>query len=246
MSDVSPIATAAPQDKPSNPFSRMIGVLFSPGQTFQEIARKPDFVVPAIIIVIVVFASVFATIPRIDFEGTYREAFEAKGMSGPQMGQAMKFAVAFAKGGMYFAPFLLLGGLAVAALIYFLGVKMLGGVASYPQVFSVVIYGFMPLVIKSLIKIPIVLTKQNLRIQESETVVRSSLAFLTSFKDHPVLWAFLNRIDLFLIWSLILVVIGLAAASRLSKAKTAAVVIAVWALATLLSVGGAAMGAMKK
>jgi hypothetical protein len=246
MTDVSPAVTAPPQEKPSNSFSRMIGVLFSPGQTFQEIARKPDFVVPAIVIVVCVFASVFATIPHIDFEGTYREAFEAKGMPASQMAQAMKFAVAFAKGGMYFAPFLLLGGLAVAALLYFLGVRMLGGAASYAQVFSVVIYGFLPLAIKSLIKIPIVLTKQSLKIQESETVVRSSLAFLASYKDNPVLFAFLSRLDLFLIWSLILIVIGLAAASRLSKAKTAAVVIAVWALVTLLAVGGAAMGAMKK
>src|SRR5438067_12658435 len=124
MSDVSPAVAAPPQEKHSNPFSRIIGVLFSPGETFQEIARKPDFVRPAIVIVLVVFAAVFATIPRIDFDGTYREAFEAKGMSGPQMAQAMKFAVAFAKGGMYFAPVLLLGGLAVAALVYFLGVRM--------------------------------------------------------------------------------------------------------------------------
>ena len=246
MSDVSPVVVAPPQDKPSNSFSRIIGVLFSPGQTFQEIARKPDFVVPAIVIVFAAIAAVIATVPRIDFEGTYREAFEAKGMSGPQMAQAMKFAIAFGKGGMYFAPLIVLGALAVAALIYFLGVKILGGAASYAQVYSVVLYGYMPVAIRFLIKIPIVLTKHNLKIQESETVVRSSPAFLVSFKDNPVLFAFLSRIDVFLIWSLILVVIGLAAASRLSKAKTAAVVIAAWVLMTLLSVGAAAMGALKK
>jgi hypothetical protein len=246
MTDVTPAVAAPPQEKPSNSFSRMIGVLFSPNETFQEIARKPDFVIPAIVIILAVLASVLATVPHIDFDGTYREAFEAKGMSGPQMEQGMRFAIAFGKAAMYFAPFLMIGGLAVAGLIYFLGVKLFGGAATYPQVFSVVLYGFMPIVIKLLIKIPIVLTKQNLKLQESETVVRSSLAFLTSYKDHPVLFAFLNRIDAFAIWSLILIVIGLAAASRLSKVKTATVVILAWVLMTLFTVGGAAMGAMKK
>src|SRR5512142_1178430 len=102
MTDVSPAVAAPPQEKPSNSFSRMIGVLFSPGETFQEIARKPDFVVPAVVIVAIVFISTLLTVPRIDFEGTYREIFEAKGMSGPQMEQAMKFAIALAKGTQYF------------------------------------------------------------------------------------------------------------------------------------------------
>jgi len=246
MTDVSPAVAVPSQEKPSNSFSRMIGVLFSPNDTFREIARKPDFVIPAIVIIVAVLAAMLATMPHIDFDGTYREAFEAKGVSGPQMEQAMKFAIAFAKAAMYFAPFLAIGGLAVAALIYFLGAKLFGGAATYPQVFSVVLYGFMPNVIKLLIKIPIVLTKQNIKIQESETVVRSSLAFLTSYKDHPVLFALLNRLDAFSIWSLILIAIGLAAASRLSKAKAATVVIVAWALMTLFSVGGAAMGAIKK
>lgn len=246
MSDISPAVAAPPQEKPSNSFSRMVGVLFSPSQTFEEIARKPDWVIPALVIVVVVFVAVFVTVPRVDFDATYREAFEAKGMSGQQMDQALKFAIAIGKASLYFAPFWLLGGLAVAALIYFLGVRLFGGAATYSQVFSVVIYGFMPRVIRALLQIPIALTKHNLRLQELDGIVRSSPAFLVSFKDHPVLYAFLGRFDVFTLWSLVLIVIGLAVASRLSKAKTTAIVIVVWALMTLFAVGGAAMGAMKK
>ena len=52
-------------------------------------------------------------------------------------------------------------------------------------------------VIRTLIKIPVVLTKHGLHLQDAETVVRSSPAFLANFKDNPVLWAFLNRFDVF-------------------------------------------------
>ena len=225
--------------------SRIVGVLFSPGKTFAEIARKPDWVVPALVIIVVVFITTLVTVPRVDFEGTYREAFEAKGVSGQQAEQAIRFAVAFAKGTQYVGPFLLLGVLAVVALIYFLGVRMLGGTGTYQQIFSVVLYGYIPHVIRSLIKIPIMFTKHGLKLQEIDAVVRSSPAFLVSFKSNAVLFTLLSRLELFAIWSLILMVIGLAAVSRLSKAKTAVIVIVAWVLMTLLVVGGAAMGQLK-
>lgn len=245
MTDVSPAAEAPPNAKPSSPFSRIIGVLFSPGQTFADIARKPDWVVPALVIIVVALAAAIVTVPRIDFESQFRESFEAKGVSGPQGEQAMKFAVAISKGTQYLSPFLIIGFIAVAALLYWVGTKMMGGVASYAQVFSVVLYSWMPLVIRFLIRIPIVLTKQSIAMQEVETVVKSSPAFLTSFKDNPVLWSLYLRFDLFLIWALILTVIGLAAASRLSKAKTAVVVFVVWCIGTLFAVGGGAMAKMR-
>ncbi|HEV2721384.1 MAG TPA: Yip1 family protein [Thermoanaerobaculia bacterium] len=246
MTDVSPVAEA-PQEKPSNPFSRIVGVLFSPSNTFAEIARRPDWVVPAIVILVAVFAATMATMPHIDFEGTYREAFEKKGNMAPaQMEQAIRFAVAFGRATQYVGPFLLLGILAVLALIYWLGARLFGGTSTYYQTFSVVLYGWIPQAIRALIKIPIVMTKQSIKMQESEAVVRSSLNFLVSYRDNPVLFAFLSRIDVFALWSLILYVIGLAVASRLSKGKTAAVVIAAWILMTLVIVGATAMGARSR
>jgi hypothetical protein len=245
MTDVTPAVEAPSSEKPSSPFSRMVGVLFSPTQTFADIARKPDWVVPAIVIILVALAAAIVTVPRIDFESQFREAFEAKGMSGPQVEQATKFTVAITKGTQYLSPLLIIGFLAVVALLYWVGTKMVGGAATYQQVFSVALYAWMPLVIKLLARIPIVLTKHNISPQEVETVVRSSPAFLTSFKANPMLWALFQRLDLFLIWSLILAVIGLAAAARLSKAKTAAVVFVVWCLGTLFAVGGGAMAKMR-
>jgi len=246
MTDVSPAVEAPSPDKPSNPFSRLIGVLFSPSRTFAEIARKPDLVVPAIVIIVVFVIAAIVTVPRLDFEGVTREAIEAKNMSGPQAEQAVRFGVAIGKGIQYSLPLLLIGILAVAALLYWLGVKLLGGEATYQQVFSVVLYGFTPVVIRQLVKIPIVLSKHDINPREAETMVRSSFAFLTSFKANPLLFAFLTRLDLFGIWSLILIVIGLAAASRLSKAKTAGIVIVLWTVGTLVTLGFAALGARGK
>jgi len=245
MTDVNSAAVAPPQEKPSNPFSRIVGVLFSPGQTFADIARKPDWLVPALVIIVVFFVAAIVTVPRLDFEGMMRQAMEAKGATGPQAEQGMRFALAMARGIQYTIPFLMIGFLAVAALIYWLGVRLVGGEATYQQVFSVVLYGFMPVVVRQLVKIPIVLSKHNINPRDAETIVRSGPAFLVGYKEHPMLWALLTRLDLFALWSVILIVIGLAVASRISKAKSAGVVIVVWSVMTLITLGFAAIGAAR-
>src|ERR1051326_8965254 len=127
MTDVNSAAVAPPQEKPSNPFSRIVGVLFSPGQTFADIARNPDWVVPALVIIVVFFAAAIVTVPRLDFEGLMRQSMEAKGVTGAQAEQGMRFGLAMARGIQYTLPFLMIGFLAVAALLYWLRLRPRGG-----------------------------------------------------------------------------------------------------------------------
>ncbi len=241
MTDVTPVEAPPP----SNSFSRIIGIFFSPNQTFQDIARKPDWLVPALLIVLVSVVVVVIMVPRIDFDATYREAFEAQGMSAQQQDQALRIASAFGRASMYVSPLFAIGWMAVLALIYCLGVRMLGGAATFMQTFSVVLYSGMPRVLKALITIPVLLSKHGLRLQEIETVLRSNLGFLANPKTQPMLFAVLAGLDVFTIWGLILTVIGLAAVSKLSKAKTAAIVIVVACLGLLLRIGGAAMQTLR-
>src|SRR6266487_1056820 len=104
MTDVSPAVEAPRPAQPSNPFSRIIGVLLSPIRTFESIARKPDWVVPAILIIVVFLVAAIVTVPRVDFETMSRQAMEAQGRSGPQVEQALRFTVAIGKGIQYTVP----------------------------------------------------------------------------------------------------------------------------------------------
>jgi hypothetical protein len=245
MSDYTPAVESPIPEKRSNPFSRMIGVLTSPSETFADIARTPDWLVPAVVLVVVTFIAILVTVPRVDFEGTYREAFEAQHMPAQQMEQALKWGMAFGRATMYVSPLFVLGGLAVAAAIYFLGIRLMNGAGTYAQAFSVVLYASMPRVLKAIITIPVTLTKHGIRLQEVESVLRSNPGFLVDMKAQPVLHALLSTLDVFAIWSLVLLVIGFAAMSKLSRAKVAVVVIVVWCLTVLLRVGGAAVGALR-
>ena len=57
-----------------------------------------------------------------------------------------------------------------------------------------------------------------------------------------VLVAFLSRIDLFLFWNLILLVIGVAVTTRLPRRKAALVTLGVWLLLTALGLLPALVG----
>ena len=60
-----PGAPAAPK---KNSFERIAGALFSPGETFADIARKPDFLVPLLVIIIIGYVCTFVMVPRMDWD----------------------------------------------------------------------------------------------------------------------------------------------------------------------------------
>ena len=63
--------------------------------------------------------------------------------------------------------------------------------------------------------------------------------------DHPVLFSFLSTFDLFTIWTIVLLIIGFAYMSRFTKARSATIIVSIWAFITVVKLGFAAMGAAK-
>jgi len=62
---------------------------------------------------------------------------------------------------------------------------------------------------------------------------------------EPVQYAIGATVDLFNIWTLVLLIIGLATMSKFSKAKSAVIVISLWLVVNLLSLIGPAMQAKR-
>ncbi|HEV2248156.1 MAG TPA: hypothetical protein VGW37_16020 [Terriglobia bacterium] len=57
-------STAARDGTPARSFaSRLLGVFIEPGTTFEDIARKPDWISPLIVLVLVSFATVETMLP---------------------------------------------------------------------------------------------------------------------------------------------------------------------------------------
>ena len=243
--DIPASAPAPPAPKPSS-FQRMIGVLFSPNETFASIAKQPDWVVPLVIILVLSMVTGIVFAQRIDFGAGIRDAMEQRGNASPdQVDRAVRIGTAAAKIFAYCAPVASLIILLIIAGILLLAFRVMGGEGNFRQALSVTCYAWMPGVIKSLL-ITIIVAARTVSATELPTVLRSNLAFLVSLKENPLLFAILSKFDIFSIWLIVLLIIGFAFVSGFSKAKSAAIIISLWVVATLLSLIGPAIQALNR
>jgi len=243
-----PAPESAPVEKP-NPIQRIIGVFASPAKTFESIARRPDWVVPLLIFLVVAIGSGWIMTSRVDFHDLARQAFEsnprAADMTPEQQGRMIGITATTMKVFNYLSPLLTIIGLLIIAGVCLLGVRAMGGEGNFAQAWSASIYGLYPRLLKSIIATIVFLNKKTITLVDLQNPVRSNLAFLFDPKVHPVAFAFTSWFDIFTIWSVVLYIIGFSALSRLSRAKTAAVIVVLLFVAILLTLIGPAFQAAK-
>jgi hypothetical protein len=242
------IATPAPAAEPKpNSFQRIIGVLFSPDATFASIARRPDWVVPLVLLLLVALAAGIIMAPHVDFGAAAREAMEQnKNASPEQIDKAVRISASIGKVVMYIAPVMSLIGLLVIAGVVLLAFRIFGGEGDFKQAFSVTCYASMPTIIKSVVTLIIIVAKGGIiPAQALQTIVRSNLGFLVDYKTNPMAFALLSSFDIFSVWFLALLIIGFSYVARVSKVKAAVTIISLWILVLLLKLIGPALQSLR-
>ena len=230
-----------------NSFQRVIGVLFSPDATFASIARRPDWVMPLVILLIMSMAAGVVIAQHVDFGAAAREAMEQnKNITQEQMDKGVKMAAGIGKVATYLSPVLTVIGLLVMAGVLLLAFRIFGGEGDFKQAFSVTCYASMPSVIKGLVMLIIVLAKGGtIPAQALATLVRSNLGFLADYKVSPMAFALLSSVDIFSIWFCVLLIIGFAYVARVSRAKAAVVVVSLWVVVLLFKLIGPALQSLR-
>jgi hypothetical protein len=242
------VPPTAPYEAPlkkMNVFERAAGVLFSPGETFENIARKPDILAPMLLLLVVSYIGTILLVPRIDFGEAVRQQIQRQGrqMSDSDMDTAVRIGSAFGKVIAYTSPFLAFALIAIIAGVLLLAFRLFGGEGTYAQAYSASLYAWIPQVINGLILGIVGLTRDGIDPTLMPTLVKSNPAFLVDMKAQPMLFAFLASIDVFTIWSVILFIIGFSILARVSKAKAASIVLSLWAALIVVKLGFAALGA---
>ena len=118
-----------------------------------------------------------------------------------------------------------------AGILYFLGL-VAGGEASFAQSFAILAWSWLPYSLRNLVMAAYV--------AYSGQLINQGLSFLVATGDQTKdaanwLYSLLSQIDLFYLWHLILVVVGLATVGRFSKAKATIVGLIYLAVTTALS-----------
>lgn len=241
--------TAVPNGK--NSFQRLAGVLFAPAETFQDIARKPDILVPLIVLLLISYASTLLIMPHLDFDAVVAQQAEMMQKQNPNMSAADVARIGRITKGMakvtgFVAPVLVVIGFVLVALVLWGACRMMGGAGDFKQAFSATLYAWVPrVIIAGIIGTIIVMTKGMVDPTAMPALVKSNPAFLVDMKEQPILFSLLASFDVFVIWTIVLLIIGFSTLSKLSRAKTAAIVITLWFVTIFVKLGFAALGAAR-
>ncbi|MFY9607565.1 MAG: YIP1 family protein [Blastocatellia bacterium] len=260
QAEIASPATGAPrpQDVPIvqeparlGPIQRLIGTLFSPGETFEDVNRKPTWMVPALISVVSSIA--FMWFLLFHFETGWREfmkkAMASRSGAAAPTGQDLEMAFMITKW-----SYLIFAGVGVVifilatAGIFALGMMLLQAKTTFKKVLAVVTWCWAATgLLQVIVTIASVLVRggdtSSFNPQEMGSLSAANLGAFLPDGTSAFVKGLASTIDVFSIWFLILLTIGLAAVAGSRKIKSSSVaplVLGLWIVSALIRAGLAA------
>jgi Yip1 domain len=228
-------ASAAEPQATISPFGRIIGVLFSPKPTFEDIARKPSWLLPVVISTLLGIAATVALNQRVNWREYLSEQFEknpqtaqfAPDQKEKQLDISAKLTtyVVYAAGVFGSVLFAVIVG-AVMMLAY----NLLGGTgASFSQSLAIAAHTLVVGIVSTPIFLLVLFLRPKGTIDPNNPVATNLAAFLPE-ESAKWLVTLSKSIDIFSVWTLILIAIGFAAVNprKLKGAKSYIIVFSVW------------------
>jgi len=219
-----------------SPFAWLLGIVVRPRPTFLKVNRRAGaswwlpllLAVVMVILPIVVAGPILTRKARDAISESQKEMAEQRGVEISADQQEQIEAVAA-------SPFLILvfpavggvlsqvvGWLVWAGALYLAGIA-LGGRSPFGAIFRVVAWSSLPYSLRGLLQTTYI-------VATGEIIAHPGLSGFAG--ESTLLVSFLSSIDLFLIWRLVLVGIGVSTVTHLSRSKSATVTLGVWALFT--------------
>ena len=236
-------APAPESQMPSSALSRVVGVFFSPKNTFEEIVRKPTWIFPLILVVITSTVVCVGINQRMDWRQFMTQQIEknprAADLPEEQKQKQIEMGAKFAPMGTYIfgvlAPPVII---ALVALLMMAAYNLLAGLkANYVTSLSIVAHAWVTSIVSSIIFLMVLFLRPPGTI-DLENPVASNPAVLLPEGSAKWIVTLLKSIDLFAIWIMILVAIGFAAINpkKLKGAKSFTIVLSVWVVFVVLRV----------
>jgi hypothetical protein len=251
--ELSPGAEAQPVS--TTVWQRLKGMFFTPGAVFAALRRQPEFLAPMLVMALLtagfsVFFSVWVKVdPREVARRAIERQLESQGKRWPDLSDAeqrqFEQGIEFSAGLQRFAPVIGIGVSVLATLalagVYYLGMLLVRGQATFRQVLSVTAYAtYATESVKYVLNILIIL----LRPPDVEQILKARGSFVIS-NPAPLLpeslpgWmlAAVSWVDVFSLWFIGLMAIGLAAvAYKKTPLQMAIIPGSLWLLGLLGSV----------
>jgi hypothetical protein len=235
-------AGATPEATPQNFFSRLVGIYFSPGETFQEIGRAPRVLIPLLGLVLLGAATRYVIVNRYGYENMVRKQIEmqtemmtrmnvpaerveeAKNQAEEQLKPEKAMRGKLLDVGSVALVFPV--GVLIAAGVFKLFTLIVGADTRFKSVLSAVSFAYLAVGILQLIVTAISVYLKNPEDINLINPVASNLGAILTLIDagaSKFLTALASWIDIFGIWRIALLAIGCAAVTKKMKSGTASI-----------------------
>lgn len=216
MSDM-PVTESSSSETPAMPglLSRAIGIIISPGATYAHVVRTPK--VAGMLFLVALLSALAVGVPQLTETGRIAALdMIAQSSDAPVPPQVEKLAasglLAYISMANVFV-FVPIGAGVMAVLLWAVFNTIMGGTASFKQVMAVQIHSQVISTLGVLFAAPIMYSRGVM----SSTGVANLAVLLPMLGEDTFLGKFLGLIDLFRIWGLVVLAIGL---GTLYKRKT--------------------------
>ncbi|MGH9481800.1 MAG: YIP1 family protein [Terriglobales bacterium] len=216
MSSPSSATAAADAAAPISSPARLVSVFTSPGRTFADIARAPHFVLCIAVQVVVGMSYWGLILHRIGSYNLARQALlqtaRGRAMDPAALQSAASLTGKLYSYSLYATPvFGILFALFMGVI--FLGVSnlLLGQEARYKQALSMTCHALLTTTLYALVAmLLLVLMPDPTNFQFTNPIGTNPAFFMDKASSSAFVYAFATRLDLFTIWGVILLAIGLA------------------------------------
>ena len=218
--------------------SRFINIFVNPQKTFESLNRRPTWLVPMILVMLLVAITTQITFPII--MDAQMESLRNNPNISPEQLKVIEQQLADNIGtqriAMTVAPLIfipLIFYLLLAGIFYFVGSVILGGDSSFKKVLSVWSWSTCIGIIASIVTVPLIIAKGNLKVTLSPALLLPGDAI------DSTLYIILSQLNFFTIWQLAVFAFGFATIYRFSVSKGYIAIGTLWgiwiALATIFA-----------
>ena len=243
---VNETAPTAPLPAAITPGEAVAGAFSGPSETFARLLRRPTWWLPFVLYAAVAVAGSFLMAPKVDWDRSAQEAMaqQAEKSGRPIPPEAIPRVASFMKLTMTAGTPVFVAIIAFAMpLVLWGAARAFGGEVGYAQALSLWLHANLPGVVKGVLAVPVILTlaDASMNLKAVGTCLKSSVAAFLPESAPQALQTLGSFLDVFTIWSLVLVVIGFRRIPGLAKSAATAIPLVLFALLVLALTGLAAL-----
>jgi len=227
-----------------SPFGRIIGIFFSPKTTYQDIVRKPSWVLPVVLMTVLGGVVGFALNKRVDWREVASKRIEesprASQLSAEQKEQQLAMSAKISPAIAYAIGILgpILGCVIVSGTMLGAFNLLAGANANFKVSLAIVSHAYAVSLLSSLLFLLILFLKPPGTVDVENPIAANLGAFLPEGTSKPLM-ALGTAIDLFSFWIIALIGIGFATFNpkKLKTGSAIGMVLVPWAVYEAVRIG---------